>query len=181
VVVVDNEYETRKASVYGILIILSQFRHLSLTSFSLSLVTYNRFNHLCLSLVNTRLSSGDTAFSATMARGKNKKAAAANKPKGRPGPKSKFKGFRLQYMESILPTYLKHVSKGTTPSYWAVATAGYWARFNWRNSDLGVEVDEETFNNASVRPDVDGELSAEDEEKKSHIMARTNKVHNIAF
>jgi hypothetical protein len=121
------------------------------------------------------------ASSATMSCGKNKKAAAANKPKGRPGPKGKFKGFRLQYLESILPTYLQHVSKGTTLSYWAVATAGYWARFNWRNSDLGVEVDEETFKNASVRPDMDGELSVEDEKKKSDIMAKTNKVRNITY
>lgn len=85
--------------------------------------------------------------------GKNKTAAASasTKPKGRPGPKGKFRGFRLEYMESIFPTYLEHVGKGTTTSYWAFAESGYWARFDWRNPDLTVEVDEDTFRNASSR------------------------------
>lgn len=114
--------------------------------------------------------------------GKNKTAAASasTKPKGRPGPKGKFRGFRLEYMESIFPTYLEHVGKGTTTSYWAFAESGYWARFDWRNPDLTVEVDEDTFRNASVPPDKDGELSPEEVKQKAQVMVKTNKVRNFA-
>jgi hypothetical protein len=112
-------------------------------------------------------------------KGKNKSAAAATKPKGKPGPKGKFQGFRLEYLESVFPTYLDHVRKGTTTSYWAVVEAGYWARFNWRCSDLRAEADEDMFRNASVVPDKDGELTSEEEEEKGKMMLTTNKVCDL--
>jgi hypothetical protein len=111
--------------------------------------------------------------------GKNKAAAPSTKSKGRPGPKGNFQGFCLEYMESIFPTYLQRIREGTTTSYWAVAEAGYWARFNWRHSDLKEEFDEDAFRNVSVLPDVDGELSAKEKQEKAQIMVKTNKVHNI--
>jgi hypothetical protein len=109
-------------------------------------------------------------------RGKNKAAEASTKSKGKPGPKGNFLGFRLEYLESIFPIYLERVREGTTTSYWAVAEAGYWARFDWRHSDLKEECDEDAFRNASVLPDMDGELSAEEEEEKAQVIVKTNKV-----
>jgi hypothetical protein len=53
--------------------------------------------------------------------------------------KGNVQGFRLEYMESIFPTYIEHVREGTTTPYWAVPEAGYWARFDWRHSDLKEE------------------------------------------
>jgi hypothetical protein len=122
-----------------------------------------------------------TWFGTMSRRGKNKAAAASTESKGRPGPKGNFQGFRLEYMESIFPTYLQRVREGTTKSYWAVlvAEAGYWARFNWRHSDIKEEFDEDTFRNASVLPDIDGELSAKEEQEKAQVMMKTNKVHSI--
>jgi hypothetical protein len=93
--------------------------------------------------------------------------------------KGNVQGFRLEYMESIFPTYIEHIREGTTTSYWAVPEAGYRARFDWRHSDLKEESDEDAFRNASVLPDMDGELSAEEEQEKAQVMVKTNKVHSI--
>jgi hypothetical protein len=47
-----------------------------------------------------------------------------------------------------------------------------------RLDTLKKEVDEDTFRNASVKPDKDGELLAE-EQDKAQVMVKTNKVHHI--
>lgn len=112
-------------------------------------------------------------------KGKNHKAAEEPKPKGRPGPKGNFMGFRLQYLQSIFPAYLESVKIGK--SFWSEAQDGYWERFDWRDHDLKVEANEDHYRNASVPPDVDGSLSEEELEMKTKVLSETNKVSTYIF
>lgn len=108
-------------------------------------------------------------------RGKNESAleALATACK-KPGRKTHFQGFRLEFLDSIFPIYLSKIAKGE--SYWAEAKALFWARFSWRDWDLAVEANEDSYRNTSVLPDPDGSLTLEEQAEKTRVMTLIDRV-----
>ena len=114
--------------------------------------------------------------------GKNKKVAekALDAPKKKVGPKGNFLGLCLEYLKSVLPTYLSHHADGDETAYISTILASYYAKFNWwelnTKVDPASQVDLDHIANSSHVSDEDGSLTEEEKAQKGCNMEIINKV-----